>query len=110
MPHAVLSYSSDLDVDAETMLQDIEAIILTHDADAGACKGRAYPAPVYHHSHAIVEISLLNKPHRDTAFMNALSADLERGIKLHLTTACAFSLDLRFSGAHYVTNMHQGQK
>ena len=107
MPHATLSYSSDLQLDAGAMLRDIEETILAHDAGAGACKGRAYSASVFHHSHIMIDIALLDKPHRDAAFMAALARDLEARIKVHLLSPCAFSMEVRFSGSQYVTNMHQ---
>jgi len=104
MPHAEVKYSSDLNLDPAAVLADIEAVIQRHDAGSGACKGRAYPALVFHHSHVLVEVSLLPKTHRDAAFMQALSSDLEMAIKAHLSAPCYFSLNLAFSGAHYVTN------
>ncbi|MBE1285686.1 MAG: hypothetical protein GJ676_20410 [Rhodobacteraceae bacterium] len=110
MPHAELKYSSDLAFDPVPMLAEIEATILEHDAGAGTCKGRAYPTDLYHHTHIIVSISLLPKAHRDAAFLKALSDDLEARIKTHLTQDCAFSLDLAFSGASYVTNMHHAAR
>ena len=44
MPHADIKYSSDLNINAEEILQVIEETILGKDTGAGACKGRAYPA------------------------------------------------------------------
>jgi len=46
MPHAELHYSSDIRLDAPALLQEIEDIILRHDAGAGQTKGRAYPRPI----------------------------------------------------------------
>lgn len=108
MPHADLKYSADLNIDGAAILADVEATIQAHDASSGMCKGRAYPAEVFHHTHLIVEISMLPKVHRDQAFMDALLRDLESCIKEHLKVPCAFSLAIAFSPGTYVTNMHSG--
>lgn len=106
MPHAELKYSSDLDIDAKAILAEIEAVILDHDGGAGACKGRAYPADHFRHSHIAISVALLAKPHRDEAFSRALLADLESRIKAQLTQACEFSLGLSYSTPFYSTNYH----
>jgi hypothetical protein len=105
MPHAELKYSSDLNIDANAILQMIETTIQSHD-NAGACKGRAYPADQFNHTHLLVEISMLTKPHRDKAFTTALIADLEQAIKAQINQSCAFSLMLNYTGDTYITNMH----
>jgi len=103
MPHAELKYSSDLKIDAENILTLIEARINEHDPKAGACKGRAYPAAVFHRSHILVEISMVTKPHRDEAFTLALRDALEIAIKGCLTQRCYFSLGIRYSDVVYIT-------
>ena len=105
MPHLDLKYSADIALDAGEVLRGVEEIIQRHDAGSGACKGRAYPAPVFQHRHLIAEISLLPKAHRDAAFMAALRDELADYLRGHLPRPCAFSLDLRFSGEHYLTEM-----
>lgn len=105
MPHLDLKYSADISLDADAVLRGVEAIIQRHDAGSGACKGRAYPAPISHHRHLIAEISLLPKSHRDAAFMTALRDELADYLRGHLPSPCAFSLDLRFSGENYLTEM-----
>lgn len=109
MPHAELKYSGDLPIDPAAILAQIEQVILTHDSAAGACKGRAFPAAVFHHSHLLVSVALLAKPHRDAAFSAALIADLEAAVKGLIPVPCAFSLVLSYSDAFYVTNAHMGQ-
>lgn len=109
MPHAELSYSADLEIDAPAILKRIEDVIQSHDAGSGACKGRAYPAAEFHHSHILVSLSLLTKSHRDEAFTRALMADIETAVKQMITPACFFSLSLSYSDAHYVTNFHAGR-
>ena len=108
MPHAEIKYSSDLNIDAVAILEEIEATILNHDGGAGACKGRAWTVDQYHHSHIIVTVSLLPKAHRDAVFLQTLLADLEQRTKARITQPCAFSMELTFSGPAYVTNMHAG--
>lgn len=108
MPHAELKFSCDLQIDAKAILATIEQTILRHDAGAGECKGRAYPAEHFHHTHLLVTLSLLTKPHRDAAFTSALMADVEQAVKDLIPQPCFFSLALDYSGAHYVTNSHAG--
>ncbi|WP_323778352.1 hypothetical protein [Leisingera sp.] len=106
MPHAELKFSSDLEFDAKSILAEIETVILKHSSGAGACKGRAYPAEQFHHSHIAITVALLAKPHRDAAFSRALLADLESLIKARLSQPCKFSLGLSYSPPFYVTNFH----
>ena len=106
MPHAELKYTDDLDIDAPAILAGVEAVIQAHDAGSGQCKGRAFPVSEFHHSHVILNVSVLRKAHRDDDFMNALLADLETTVKSMISQACAFSAELTFSGAYYITNQH----
>lgn len=106
MPHVELKYSSDLDIDTTTILEAIEKTIQKHDAGSGHCKGRAYPAFQYHHSHMLVALAMLTKPHRDKAFSDALIADLEKAVKSHIAQNCYFSLSLDYMGDTYITNEH----
>lgn len=103
MHHAEIRYSSDMDLEPTQILARIEAIIQGKDPGSGACKGRAYRADAAHHRHILVEVSLLDKPHRDDAFMSDLCAQLETEIKSHLSGDYAFSLALTFSPKVYVT-------
>ena len=103
MPHADLKYSNDLSLDAAGLLAEVEATIARHDSGAGACKGRAYPASAYHHTHALLEVGVLRKPHRDAAFMTALLDDLTALLQSHLPSGCACSVALNFSSDDYFT-------
>ncbi|MBU2981840.1 hypothetical protein KO498_08430 [Lentibacter algarum] len=103
MPHADLKYSNDLELDAPQLLAEVEALILRHDDGAGACKGRAYPSKAFHHSHALLEVAVLRKPHRDAAFMNALLDDLTALLQSYLPSGCACSVALNFSSDYYFT-------
>lgn len=107
MPHAELRYSSDLEIDAAAILARIEEVIQAHDAGSGACKGRAYPADRFHHTHCLVSLGLLRKPHRDAAFTQALMADVEAAVKALIPQSCYFSLGLDYNEATYVTNRHE---
>ena len=108
MPHAELCYSADLSLDPAQTLARIEEVLQAHDAGSGECKGRAYPAEVFHHTHFIARISLLAKPHRAAAFIAALSADLETASKACIPEPCLFTLDISFSSQIYVTGRHEG--
>ena len=105
MPHAQLTYSDDIDVDAAALLREIEALILRHDPSAGDTKGRAYPAQAYHHTHFKAEIALLSKPYRDAAFTAALQSDLFELIAAFLPRPCWLSVDLVYSGQGYRTEL-----
>lgn len=107
MPHAELKYSDDLSFDRNAILQEIEAIILRHDAGAGACKGRAYPTGEFHHSHVTIAVSLLTKPHRDSAFSEALLAELDQRVSAMIPVPCEFSIGLQYSNPFYITRQHR---
>jgi hypothetical protein len=106
MPHAELKYSIDLDLDAVALLRCVEQIILRHDANSGECKGRAYPADEYHHSHCLLNVSMLSKSHRDKAFTNALLLDLEAELCRHLRKQCFLSLGIQYSDNNYITTAY----
>ena len=107
MPQADLKYTSDLTLDAPAVLRAIETTIAAFDSAAGACKGRAIKVTEFHHTHVFIEISVLEKPHRDAAFMDALALQLETAIKAHINASCAFSLALSFLPNTYITNLHK---
>ena len=109
MPHAELKFSSDLTFDTAAMLQDIETVVQAADPGAGACKGRGYPAEVYHHTHCLLNLMMLTKPHRDAAFTKALLADLEATMRRHLTQKCFVSLGIDYATDAYVTTQHDPQ-
>lgn len=103
MPHAELKYSNDVTLDAAQLLADIEATILRHDTGSGACKGRAYPAAMWNHSHIMLDLAMLAKPHRDKAFADGLTAALNAEIKRHLSQKCYISIAVRFMDDTYYT-------
>lgn len=103
MPHAELKYSADLALDAGAVLRGVEAVIARHDAGAGVCKGRAYPAAVFHHTHCLLTVSVLPKAHRDKAWSDALLALLEAELTAHLPVRCYVSIAVEFTDERYVT-------
>ncbi|THH38528.1 hypothetical protein E4Z66_02875 [Aliishimia ponticola] len=103
MPQTELRYSSDLALDGAEILTRIEEIILQHDGGAGASKGRAYPAAAFTHTHLMATVSLLPKPHRDDAFVDALKNDVFAYLAELLPRPCWLSVDVNFSGNGYQT-------
>lgn len=103
MPHCELSFSGNLNIDAKVLLAEIEACILRHDEGAGETKGRAYPAPVFLHTHLKASVALLAKPHRNAAFTAALEKDLMEVISSRLPRPCWLSVDITFSSQTYHT-------
>lgn len=109
MPHAELKFSDNLKLDAISLLRAIEATIQRHDAGSGECKGRAYPAADFHHTHCLLDVSMLTKPHRDDAFTQSLLADLKADMERHLSQPCHLSLGIHYSGENYITTKHTPQ-
>jgi len=103
MPQADLCYSSQIPLDAPTVLATIEAVISAHDGGAGQCKGRAYPLEQTHHTHVQLKLRLLNKPHRDDAFMQALLEALETALRPLIPTPCIFGIEVGFSEPHNIS-------
>ena len=54
----------------------------------------------------LVTVSLLTKPHRDKAFTQMLSGEIEKVIKAHLKQSLYFSLNIEYSLNDYITNIH----
>ncbi|MCL1044345.1 MULTISPECIES: hypothetical protein [Shewanella] len=106
MPHVEIKYSDNVDIDTDKIFDVVEKIINGHDASAGVCKSRAYPCSQYKYSHMLITVSLLTKPHRDSAFTHQLSVDIEQAIKAHLKQSVYFSLNIEYSLAYYTTNTH----
>ncbi|QFI36987.1 hypothetical protein FR932_03670 [Moritella marina ATCC 15381] len=106
MPHVEIKYSDNLNINVDTMFDDVESIINEKDASAGECKSRAYPCSQYKYSHVLVTVSLLTKPHRDKAFTQSLSLEIEKAIKVHLKQSLYFSLNIEYSQGYYTTNIH----
>ena len=103
MPHAEIKYAPDVIFDAGAVLKEIERVLQSHDPGSGDCKGRAYPAKHAQHAHVLVEISMLPKPHRNSAFMQPLRQELFDTISSHLPRPIWLSLTVDFSGPDYIT-------
>jgi len=106
MPHVEIKYSDNLDIDTNKIFDSVEKIINDNDMSAGVCKSRAYPCSQYKYSHILVTVSLLTKPHRDKAFTEKLSGEIELAIKAHLKQSLYFSLNIEYSLDYYTTNTH----
>ncbi len=106
MPHTDIVYTTDLDLAVGEMFDLVEETINAHDPGAGICKGRAWPCAEFRHTHVSIRVAVLPKPHRDQAFMDALLAELEAGLKRLIPASCYFSLGIEFSPTAYVTDVH----
>lgn len=103
MPQADLSYSSQIPLDTAAVLTAIETVISTQDAGAGACKGRAHPLEQTHHTHVLLRLRLLNKPHRDDLFMQALLTALQTALRPLIPAPCILGIELGFLEPHYAS-------
>lgn len=107
MPHVEIKHSDNLELNHAKIFDKVEQIINQHDSAAGVCKSRAYPCAHYKHTHIMVTIALLTKPHRDKAFTVKLSEEIEAAIKSELQQSAYFSLDIDYSSPYYVTSFYE---
>ena len=103
MPHVELKCSSDLSVETVKLFEDIEKLINQIDPSSGVCKSRAYPCLDFLHTHLLVSLKMLPKPHRDEAFTRNLTTQLIQLIKEYVNQPCYFSFELIYADAFYVT-------
>ena len=103
MPQADLSYSAQIPLDASAFLATVEEIIQSHDAAAGACKGRAHVLETTHHVHILLRVRMLKKPHRDEAFMQALLAALQSALRPIVPGPCILGIKIGFLETHYAS-------
>jgi hypothetical protein len=103
MPQADLSYSAEIPLDAAAFLAKVEEIMSAHDKAAGACKGRARVLEVTHHSHILLRLRMLKKPHRDDAFMAGLLTALQNALRPMVPAACILGIELGFLQPHYAS-------
>lgn len=103
MPQADLSFSSEISFDASAVLVKIEEVIAAHDATSGACKGRAHALDVTHHTHVLLRLRMLKKPHRDDAFMQTLLATLQTALRPMIPAPCILGIELGFLEHHYAS-------
>ena len=107
MPHADLKYSPDLSFDPQAMFEAIKQTILAYDSGSGDCKCRSYPAEAGNHTHLLIEISMLSKPHRDAGFTRAQRDTIAAAVKKQLQQSCYISLAVIYSDAMYLTDRHE---
>ncbi len=102
MPQADMYYSAELALDARAILAQVEAVIAAHDDTSGACKGRAHRITDSHHTHVLLRLKMLNKPHRDDAFMQALLEKLQAALAPQIPPAI-LGIELEFLSRHYAS-------
>ncbi|KIN74018.1 hypothetical protein [Sulfitobacter guttiformis] len=103
MPQADLSYSAKIALDPAKILRTVEEVVSAHDAKAGACKGRAHPLEITHHDHVLLRLRMLNKPHRDDAFMTALVAALQTALRDMVPAPSILGIEIGFLEQHYAS-------
>ncbi len=101
MPQADLSYSSQIALDVAKILATIEEVIAVHDSGAGECKGRAHPLEQTHHTHVLLRLRMLDKPHRDDVFMQTLLGSLQGALAPLIPAPCILGIELGFLERHY---------
>jgi hypothetical protein len=107
VPHADLKYSPDLSFDPQAMFEAIKQTILAYDSGSGDCKCRSYPAEAGNHTHLLIEISMLSKPHRDAGFTRAQRDTIAAAVKKQLQQSYYISLAVIYSDAMYLTDRHE---
>ena len=103
MPHLEIKYSNDIDLDVNVLFEGIEALINVLDPSAGVCKSRAYPSLNFRNSHVMVDLWLLPKPHRDSAFTQSLLNGIKGCVMKQIPKSCYVSLQLYYRDANYLT-------
>lgn len=106
MPHAELKYSSDLDFDARKLLTDIEALLQEIDANSGPCKGRAYPAAVFNHTHVLINVQLFAAKNRGLDFVENALARIKALAESAVAKPCFITVELTFSPLGYTTGKY----
>ncbi len=103
MPHVEIKYSADIEIDVRSLFNQIESAINKLDPSAGVCKSRAYPAVSYKHSHVMIDIWLLPKPHRNHIFTQSLLKKLRDCINEQVANRCYISVQLYYRDDNYAT-------
>ncbi|WP_298858419.1 hypothetical protein [uncultured Sulfitobacter sp.] len=103
MPQADLSYSTTVKFDVPAVLAKIEEVIGTHDTSSGACKGRAHALDITHHDHVLLRLRMLDKPHRDVAFMQGLLTALQEALREMISAPCIIGVEIGFLERHYAS-------
>lgn len=103
MPQLDLKYSADLNLNPTAIFTAMESTIQSLDDSAGICMSRAYPATDYLHQHVYCHVSVLNKAHRDDAFMKRLYENLTHTLATFIPKQCHYAIELEFCSAYYST-------
>jgi hypothetical protein len=106
MPHVDIKYTSDIQIDLQTLMSDIEEIILDLDPTSGACKGRAQGIDEYHHSHINIEVRMFATKHRDIGLLNELINRIDRRAKSALKKGAHVTVKLDFTPVTYLTGFY----
>ena len=106
MPHADIKCTTDVDIDAKTLMSDIEEIILQLDPNSGVCKGRVIRIDEYHHSHLNIKLRMFASKERDVDFSNQLISRVDQKAKLLMKSAAHVTVKLEFSPVTYLTGFH----
>ena len=106
MPHADIKCTTDVDIDAKTLMLDIEQIILQLDPNSGVCQGRVIRIDEYHHSHLNIELRMFASKERDVEFSNQLISRVDQKAKLLMKSAAHVTVKLEFSPVTYLTGFH----
>lgn len=103
MPQADLSYSAHIKFDVPAVLTRIEEVIAALDASSGACKGRAHAVETTHHDHVLLRLRMLDKPHRDDAFLKGLLNVLQEALRPMIPAPCIIGIEIGFLEQHYAS-------
>ena len=106
MPHADIKCTTDVDIDAKTLMLDIEEIIRQLDPNSGVCKGRFIWIDEYHHSQLNIELRMFAYKKRDVEFSNQLISRVDQKAKLLMKSAAHVTVKLEFSPVTYLTGFH----
>lgn len=103
MPHVEIKYSDNIELNINSLFDAIETTINELDSSAGMCKSRAYPAVNYKHTHIMIDVWLLSKPHRNQTFNRTLLEKLQKVIRNQAPENCYVSLQLYYRDTNYRT-------
>ena len=105
MPQTDIYYSDALPLKLSNLFNEIEKLIQGQDKSAGNCKCRAHPLENTHHTHVLVVIKLLKRPHRDKNFMNILLKSISQIVIKNIPKGCHYSVEVDFLSAYYATGI-----
>ncbi len=103
MPQCDVFYSRDIQIDFSALFRAIEARLNEQDASAKLCKSRAVMADACLHASVSIRIALLQKPHRDKAFMQQCLANMKATVAPFIPSGIYYAIEVVFSGEHYLT-------